>query len=144
MSIEKTGAVQGGAAMRSLSAFIFVFVLLTSFVAAPAKPLRQQGKVQIHHEAIVNGIRVKFVDLIEDSRCPTDTQCVWAGNAKLKVKLWKNGQTRVVEMNTGMEPRVIRFAGYEIKITDLTPHPATNIRIRKDGYVATFSVVRKR
>lgn len=130
--------------MKFLSALFFAFILLASLTAAPAKPLRQVGKVQIYHEATLSGVRVKFVDLIEDSRCPIDTQCIWAGNAKLKVRLSKNGKTKVVEMNTGTDPRTIRFEGYEIKITKLTPQPASNIRIRKDGYVATFSVVRRR
>jgi hypothetical protein len=130
--------------MKFFSAFLFAFILFASFAVAPAKPIRQQGKVQIYHEANLSGVRVKFVDLMEDSRCPTDTQCIWAGNAKLKVQLSKNGKTKVVEMNTGMEPRAIRFEGYEIKITKLTPQPASNIRIRKDGYVASFSVIRKR
>lgn len=133
-----------GLVMKIFTAFLFAFFLLSTFAATPAKPLRQHGKVQIYHEANVSGVRVKFVDLIEDSRCPTDTQCIWAGNAKIKVQLSKNGKSKVVEMNTGMEPRAIRFEGYEIKITKLTPQPASNIRIRKDGYVATFSVLRKR
>lgn len=130
--------------MKIFSAFLLAFIFLASFAPVSAKPARQQGKVQIYKEANLFGVRIKFVDLIEDSRCPIDTQCVWAGNAKIKVQLTKNGRAKTVEMNTGTEPRTIRFEGYEIKITKLTPAPASNIRIRKDGYVATFSVVRKR
>lgn len=130
--------------MKVLFALFVAFILLATFSPAAGRSLRQQGKVQIYHEANVSGVRIKFVDLIEDSRCPIDTQCIWAGNAKLKVQLSKNGRSKIVEMNTGTAPRTIRFEGYEVKVTKLTPQPASNIRIRKDGYVATFSVVRKR
>jgi hypothetical protein len=133
-----------GAVMKTFSASFIAFLFLASAGIVDAKPLRQRGKVQIYHEAYISGVRVKFVDLIEDSRCPTDTQCVWAGNAKITVKLSRNGKSKIVEMNTGMEPRSIVFAGYEIKIVHLTPEPRSNVRIRKDGYVATFSVLRKR
>ena len=30
---------------------------------------------------------VKFISVEEDSRCPKDAQCVWSGNAKVKVQI---------------------------------------------------------
>ena len=130
--------------MKLLFATLFAFLAFGSFTAVSAKH-PQQIKVQINHEASVRaGIRIKFVDLIEDSRCPTDTQCVWAGNAKIKVELSRNGTKKTVELNTGLAPQSVRFEGYEFKVTKLTPAPASNVRIRKDGYVATFTVTKRR
>jgi hypothetical protein len=68
---------------------------------------------------------------------------VWAGNAKIKVQLTKSGKKKNVELNTGMAPQTVRFEGYEFTLSKLTPVPASNIRIRKDGYLATFKVVKK-
>lgn len=129
--------------MKLLVTSIFATLVFGVFSAVSAA----QVEVQIGHEKRVanGGIRLKFVDMVEDSRCPSDTQCIWAGNAKITVSLSNGGRRpKIFEINTGVKPQTIVFAGYEIKITKLTPHPASNIRIRKDGYVATFSVVRKR
>jgi len=120
---------------------IFAFLLLGSVSVVSAK----QVQVQINSETRINGLRIKFIDMIEDSRCPRDTQCIWAGNAKIKIGLSSSGRSKKqVELNTGLKPQSIVFGGYEIKLIKLTPVPASNIRIRKDGYVATFSVLRKR
>lgn len=36
--------------------------------------------------------QVKFVEVLSDSRCPKDVTCVWAGEAKVRVEVYKNGQ----------------------------------------------------
>lgn len=35
--------------------------------------------------------QIKFKKVIEDSRCPKDVQCVWAGEAKVLVEVYENG-----------------------------------------------------
>lgn len=129
--------------MKLLLTSVFTIFVFGAFTIASAK----QVEVQIGHDKkVANGeIKLKFVDLVEDSRCPTDTQCIWAGNAKIKISLSNAGRLpKIFELNTGVKPQTILFAGYEIKIVKLTPAPASNIRIRKDGYIATFSVTKKK
>ena len=129
--------------MKLILISFFATLIFGAFSAVSAK----QVDVQIGHEKRFanSGIKLKFVDLIEDSRCPIDTNCVWAGNAKIKIALSNAGRLpKIFEINTGVKPQSIVFAGYEIKIVKLTPVPRSNVRIRKDGYVATFSVLRKR
>ncbi|MFD2563800.1 hypothetical protein [Aquimarina rubra] len=33
---------------------------------------------------------VKFLKVLEDSRCPTDVNCVWAGQAKVLIGIYEN------------------------------------------------------
>src|SRR3982751_4693857 len=78
--------------MKLLFSGLFAFLALGSFTAVSAKQ-PQEIKVQINHESAARGgVKIKFIDMIEDSHCPTDTQCVWAGNAKISVQLSKNGK----------------------------------------------------
>ncbi|MCA1590152.1 MAG: hypothetical protein LC730_01990 [Acidobacteria bacterium] len=104
----------------------------------------QTVRVQINQERqTLHGLTVKFLQLVEDSRCPSDTNCVWAGNAKIKIAIRKaNGASKTFEMNTGVKPQSIAYGRYRIKLTDLTPHPRSNIRINRNGYVATFMIRR--
>ncbi len=103
----------------------------------------QKFTVQINQQKTIakNKLTIKFVSLVEDSRCPTDTNCIWAGNAKITIKV-SNGKSaaKTFELNTNSKPQTVSFAGYEIKLTNLNPSPATNIRINRNGYVATFVV----
>lgn len=86
-------------------------------------------------------LTIKFVSLVEDSRCPTGTNCVWAGNAKIKVKVTSaRGESKIFELNTNLGAKGDVLGGYQFNLESLTPHPAVNIRIDKNGYTATFSV----
>ncbi len=88
-------------------------------------------------------INVKFVSLVEDSRCPEDVQCVWAGNAKIKVFISRgNGAGETFEMNTNLGARGATFGEYAINLTDLTPTPKSNVRLNKNSYTATFTIAR--
>jgi hypothetical protein len=59
---------------------------------------------------------------VEDSRCPPDVNCVWAGNAIVKISVAKGkSAAKTFELNTALEPKVISYQGYEITLKDLSP-----------------------
>jgi hypothetical protein len=97
--------------------------------------------VKVDQEKTVSGtrIKVKFIELIEDSRCPVDVNCVWAGNAKIKLRFSKGSDEEVVELNTTLKPQTIDFGGYRFKLAGLTPRPRSNVRISRLGYVAALT-----
>jgi hypothetical protein len=100
--------------------------------------------VTIHKEKAVKNsvIRIRFDQMVEDSRCPIGTECIWAGNAKVKITLKKGRRSQTFELNSGVSPTVVKYAGYDIKLADLTPKPAANVRINPEKYVATFEVTK--
>lgn len=88
-------------------------------------------------------INVKFVSLIEDSRCPEGVNCIHAGNARIKVTVSKAGGKPITfEMNTNLGEKGNVYAGYAIYLTDLKPVPKTNVRLSRNAYTATFSISR--
>lgn len=125
-----------------------ILTLLLAFVFGAIQTVEaqsgEQQKVQINKQKKFtrSNLTVQFVSLVEDSRCPKDTNCIWAGNAKIRIKVSKAKQSKTFELNTFTEPKAAVFAGYEIKLVDLNPEPATNIRINRNGYVATLEVSR--
>ena len=128
--------------MKLLIASLLVLVGFGSFSAVSAKQ-GQEVSVKINTEAKANGgLRVRFVELVEDSRCPVVTNCVWAGNATIQVRVTRNGRSKVLTLNSNADPREVSFAGYSFKLTGLTPEPRSNIRINRNGYVATIEVKR--
>jgi hypothetical protein len=131
--------------MRSLIVgllLVIAFGLLTEVEARQTQHL----EVRINREktAARSRLRVKFVKLVEDSRCPVDTNCVWAGNAKIKIRVAKNGRSRTLELNSNTGPKVADFAGYSFKLAGLMPQPRSNIRIDRNGYVASIEIVKLR
>ncbi|MEO8650168.1 MAG: hypothetical protein ABI539_13465 [Acidobacteriota bacterium] len=122
---------------------VFTLLLFVTFTASAFAAVRQDRRiiVQVEKEKSVSGmpLKIKFVKMVEDSRCPKDVNCVWAGNAKITVRVTKNGRTSLLELNSNMgEPP--EFDGYRFTLIKLTPEPASNIRINPSGYMATISV----
>ena len=127
---------------------IFLSLILTlvfgTVLQAEAKP-KQQFKLLVNNQKLISGskLTVKFISLIEDSRCPEDTNCIQAGNARIKVMVSKRGgESKTFELNTNLGPKGETFEGYAINLVNLTPTPRDNIRINRNGYTATFSISR--
>jgi hypothetical protein len=105
--------------------------------------LRQQFKLKVGQEVVVKeaGIKVSLNAIVEDSRCPTGVQCIWAGNGKVSVKLSKTkGEAVSVELNTNAGPKSSAYQGYEVRLLSLDPYPKNGVKINKDDYVATLEV----
>lgn len=87
-------------------------------------------------------LSIKFVTVVEDSRCPLDVNCVWAGNAKIRVKVTdQRGRAKMMELNTNGEPKVDQFGRYAISLVSLTPKPTQNRR-HTPRYNARLSIQR--
>jgi hypothetical protein len=87
-------------------------------------------------------LKIAFIELVEDSRCPTDVNCIWTGNAKIKVRVTKNGRSKVLELDTLTRGMIPSYGNYQLKLKELTPKPRSNIRINRNGYVATIEVTK--
>ena len=56
--------------------------------------LGAEFELKVNQEAVINSenIRIKFLEILEDSRCPRDVQCIWAGQIKILINIMKNNQ----------------------------------------------------
>jgi hypothetical protein len=63
-------------------------------------PFRMPGNVtaRLGQEVQVGGLRVRPLQVLEDSRCPTDVDCIWAGRIRVKVAVSGAGE-QVMELN---------------------------------------------
>ena len=125
-----------------LAVLMFMLAFAAVEVAAQKKGETMRVQVNAAKRAPRSGLNIRFVELIEDSRCPTDTNCVWAGNAQIKVRVTKNGRSHDLTLDTNGPKSAATAEGYSIKLTALTPEPRSNIRINRNGYVATFEILK--
>lgn len=126
--------------------FIFAVMVfsgpLSGSAAEPVQKTREVvvalGKTKVDRQS---KIRVEFLEMLEDSRCPTGVNCIWAGNAKVKVRLSKKGETaKIVELDTMNIEKSIVFAGYEIKLAGVTPYPKSGVETKKSDYKLVLSI----
>ncbi|OGS49685.1 MAG: hypothetical protein A3J40_00595 [Erythrobacter sp. RIFCSPHIGHO2_12_FULL_63_10] len=63
-------------------------------------------------------LAVTPLEVIEDSRCPKDVQCVWQGRVRLRAQLDLGHESITVEIDSG-EP--LRIHGGFLSITEMAP-----------------------
>jgi hypothetical protein len=121
---------------------VITALLIAGFIHAEAQS-SQQFEVQVAKEKYVlkKKLKVKFLELVEDSRCPIGTTCIWAGMAKIKINVrTSKGVSKDFELTTMGESESVKFEGYEIKLLDVNPKPADNVRIDRTKYNAKILV----
>lgn len=97
----------------------------------------------IGQTAEVEGLRVTFTRVLEDSRCPVDVVCVWAGNAKVELELaLPSHGWSTVELNSTLEPKEVEFAGYLVRYLNLEPRPKSGQPVEPRAYRLTLVVSR--
>jgi len=126
-----------------MKALLLTFAVLLNFTFASAQT-PEQIAIRNGEQKVTNTgrITIKFLELIEDSRCPADVNCVWAGIAKIKVQLNKNGKAAIVELNTQNERSTV-FQGHTVTLTDLQPRQSTTSKYSPSAYSATLTVTKK-
>ena len=108
--------------MKKLLLTILVLVLTVGYASAQAK---RTVSLRVGEQKTASGrLHINFIEVTDDSRCPVDATCVWAGNAKVKLAL-SIGKTHAEEfdLNSNRKPTEIEYRGYRIRFVSLTRKP---------------------
>lgn len=86
-------------------------------------------------------ISIQLDSVTEDSRCPYNVECIWAGNATAKFKFVQNNTLSIIYLNTsGGFTRDTIISGYKIQFIHLKPYPVFPNPIHQTDYVADIKV----
>ena len=122
--------------------FILLFVL-GGVIQTEAQTTQLNLGISKQKKVTKAKLTIKFVAVTEDSRCPIGVNCIWAGNAKVQIKVTnRKGKSQTFELNTNIEPQAVKFEGYEIKIADLTPHPQKDKPTAPNIYALNLTVTK--
>ena len=78
-------------------------------------------------------LSITFNAYPNESRCPSNVTCIWAGFVEVELLINQKGKENVLKLST--EPNISglpvqnKVGDYSIKLIDVMPYPATNIRI---------------
>ena len=86
------------------------------------------------------GLTVKLDSVTNDSRCPKNAECFWAGNARIVLEV--NGKTNLA-LNTYLDPKEGDFRNYHFKLLDLKPYPEMTGQIKLNDYEADLIVTKR-
>jgi hypothetical protein len=105
----------------------------------------REFKLKVGRQVTVKGtkLRIRFVTVENDSRCPSDVTCVWAGNAAVRLQLGSGRASKTVTLNTSKSPSFVgetEYHGYKVKLVELSPYPRSDRKIAPRDYTATLLV----
>ncbi|MEJ6009212.1 hypothetical protein [Novosphingobium aquae] len=82
--------------------------------------------------ARIGDVLVRPDRLVEDSRCPMNARCVWAGRVVIDATVWANGARRSVQLESN-KPLALRSG--ELSIAEIRPDSfMTNASPRRADY----------
>ena len=103
---------------------ILIFFAVLAFGTTAFSQPAQKISIRTGETKAVAGskLNVKFLGVVEDSRCPKGTTCIWAGNAKVSIRVWKKNQKPVeFELNSTLDPQSVEVMGYKVALAGLSP-----------------------
>ena len=86
----------------------------------------------------VAGFSITLNKISEDSRCPFDVQCVWAGRFTTSVTI-RSGE-KMMTMDLSSEGPVM-FDDYKLYILHVSPEPISTLKIEESDYIVTIHVI---
>lgn len=87
-----------------------------------------------------SALRLAFVDVENDSRCPSDAQCPHAGDAVVQLAVSSLDGERVVRLHAVGEPKAQEVFGHRIELLSLEPAPSSGEAIEHDDYEITLRI----
>jgi hypothetical protein len=123
-------------------------VLLVIGSAQPAAPEPELGRpfdLRAANVVTLQGLRITFDGVSDDSRCPRGTQCVWAGDAAAAVTLEKppNAALQRTLHTNGRFEQQTDYDNFVVRLEDVRPYPTDGVAIAPSDYRATLIVTRR-
>jgi hypothetical protein len=124
---------------------------IEEFAQLPGRPADQIGqdvRLNLGASAQVDGLRITLVDVVEDSRCPSNVACVWAGQviAKLSVTGPNLAETtlQLKLQGHGLQREAPTRVGdrWQIQITSVLPYPTSPTSAPAESYIVNLRVSR--
>ena len=95
-------------------------------------PGKAQNEIGVGETKEINGLRITLNKIVEDSRCPSDVQCIWAGRLVANVTLKSGSKEETLDLASDAAPKA--FDAFLVSIAGIYPEklvsePSTSYKI---------------
>ena len=125
-----------------LACLLFVAACNTESVSGPTVPPNQQFTLAPGQSISIRGttLRLEFLRVSGDSRCPADAICVQAGDAIVHVRITDRTATEYQLHTSDPARAVVMHRNFRIELLQLQPYPLGGRTIEPGDYRATLTV----
>ncbi|MEW6751161.1 MAG: DUF6174 domain-containing protein [Candidatus Latescibacterota bacterium] len=119
--------------------------LTSSGTDAPSPQQARVYELRLDQTLQAGALQVTWLDL-QDSRCPTGAQCIWAGEARVLLGVARErAETEEAELvlgDGGAAAAEARVHGYLFRLLAVAPYPSLAVPTERQDYVASVSIQR--
>ena len=107
-----------------------------------AREVRAFGSVELplKQMAQFDGVSITPLEILEDSRCPVDVQCIWAGTSKVLLQTVSGLGTSTDTLALGDS---LTTEAERITFLSIMPERVSTETAKEDEYLLTFEVVKR-
>jgi hypothetical protein len=88
-----------------------------------------------------SSVVVAFREVEQDSRCPIDALCVWAGDAAVRIDLTNDQRAwSAATLHSFLEPKAVEFDAYVFRLLEVAPPNVSTERTRPEDYIIALEV----
>ena len=129
-----------------LSLFILMLSLATTGCGENTVSLGQEFILHVGETAEIEGeeLQIKFLEVLEDSRCPRGVTCVWEGRVSCMTEItYRESLHRITLTQPGLTDWPIKesFEQYQISF-DVEPYPEAGKEIPEDDYLLVLRITK--
>ena len=126
--------------------YLFLALIVISFISCEKETdpdsfsfgLENDFKINGEYHSVDNSLKFKITE-INDSRCPSDVVCIWAGKTDVKIEV-ESPVTGTIVLSTYDNP-VDTVGNFSFKIIDVLPYPISTKTIQLEDYNVTLKIV---
>ena len=114
--------------------------------SGPTVDLNERFTLSVGDTATVDAprVRLEFVEVSGDSRCPADALCIQGGDAVVRLRATAGASAETLELHTGDAARAFgQLQGLRVELKELQPYPFSSRTIAQGDYKATLTVTRQ-
>ena len=121
-------------------------LLLTLLLACENETISESFSIGLENDFKINGeyhstdnsLNFEIAE-INDSRCPSDVVCIWAGKADVKIEVKSPVRSSIV-LST-FDNLIDTVGNYSFELKDVSPYPVSTKVIKLEEYHVTLKIV---
>lgn len=127
----------------------FLTLILFSFISCEKENIPDSFSLGLENDFKINGEyhssdnSLKFrITRINDSRCPSDVVCIWAGKADVKIDVESpvTGSFVLSTLNNLIYNTIDTLGNYSFELIDVSPYPISTETIKLEDYKVTLKI----
>ena len=131
--------------LSRLAGLLFLLLFLMSCTTTPGQVnagLGRQFSLAINQTATISGenLKIKFLDITGESRCPTGATCIWAGEVRAEIEVGDGSSANLTLVEPGHGGQISQtYKNYHFSF-HVEPYPQLGKPTMKEDYRLILTV----